>query len=128
MLQNVNSDYTILNNEVGEHDPADERYSIKGGYTMSINISDVEHVAKLARLDLSEEEKEMFTAQLSAILKYAEKLNELDTDHVEPTTHVLHVSNVMREDEVKESLPIEKVLRNAPDDEDGQFKVPAVLE
>ncbi|GGJ26209.1 Asp-tRNA(Asn)/Glu-tRNA(Gln) amidotransferase subunit GatC [Paenibacillus hunanensis] len=95
---------------------------------MSINISDVEHVAKLARLDLSEEEKEMFTAQLSAILKYAEKLNELDTDNVEPTTHVLHVSNVMREDEVKESLPIEKVMRNAPDDEDGQFKVPAVLE
>ncbi|MFD1884119.1 Asp-tRNA(Asn)/Glu-tRNA(Gln) amidotransferase subunit GatC [Paenibacillus wenxiniae] len=95
---------------------------------MSINISDVEHVAKLARLDLSEEEKEMFTAQLSAILKYAEKLNELDTDNVEPTTHVLHVSNVMRDDEVKESLPIEKVLRNAPDDENGQFKVPAVLE
>ncbi|MEW4372472.1 Asp-tRNA(Asn)/Glu-tRNA(Gln) amidotransferase subunit GatC [Paenibacillus kandeliae] len=95
---------------------------------MSINIQDVEHVARLARLDLSEEEKEMFTAQLSAILKYAEKLNELDTDNVEPTTHVLHVSNVMRDDEVKESLPIEKVLRNAPDDEDGQFKVPAVLE
>ncbi|WP_411345237.1 Asp-tRNA(Asn)/Glu-tRNA(Gln) amidotransferase subunit GatC [Paenibacillus sp. WLX1005] len=95
---------------------------------MSINIQDVEHVARLARLDLSEEEKEMFTAQLSAILKYAEKLNELDTDNVEPTTHVLHVSNVMRDDEVKESLPIEKVLLNAPDDEDGQFKVPAVLE
>lgn len=95
---------------------------------MSINIQDVEHVARLARLDLSEEEKEMFTAQLSAILKYAEKLNELDTSNVEPTTHVLHVSNVMRDDEVKESLPIEKVLRNAPDDEDGQFKVPAVLE
>ncbi|WP_322907797.1 Asp-tRNA(Asn)/Glu-tRNA(Gln) amidotransferase subunit GatC [Paenibacillus campi] len=95
---------------------------------MGINISDVEHVAKLARLDLSAEEKETFTAQLSAILKYAEKLNELDTDNVEPTTHVLHVSNVMRDDEVKESLPIEKVLRNAPDDEDGQFKVPAVLE
>ncbi len=102
--------------------------ALKEGYAMSINISDVEHVARLARLDLSEEEKEMFTAQLSAILKYAEKLNELDTDNVEPTTHVLHVSNVMREDEVKESLPIEKVLRNAPDDEDGQFKVPAVLE
>ena len=68
---------------------------------MSINIQDVEHVARLARLDLSEEEKEMFTAQLSAILKYAEKLNELDTSNVEPTTHVLHVSNVMRDDEVK---------------------------
>lgn len=95
---------------------------------MTINIQDVEHVARLARLDLNEEEKEMFTAQLDAILKYAEKLNELDTENVEPTTHVLHVSNVMREDKVHESLPIEKVLRNAPDDEDGQFKVPAVLE
>ena len=52
----------------------------------------------------------------------------MDTDGVEPTTHVLHLSNVMREDEVRESLPIEKVLLNAPDEEDDQIKVPAVLE
>lgn len=95
---------------------------------MSIQVNDVEHVAKLARLNLTEEERETFTGQLNAILQYAEKLNELDTEQVEPTTHVLHLSNVMREDEVKESLSQEKVFRNAPDEEDGQFKVPAVLE
>lgn len=95
---------------------------------MSITIKDVEHVANLARLELSNEEKEQFTGQLNAILKYAEKLNSLDTDNVEPTSHVLPITNVMREDITCESLPIEKVLLNAPDEEDGQIKVPAVLE
>ncbi|KAA9002132.1 Asp-tRNA(Asn)/Glu-tRNA(Gln) amidotransferase subunit GatC [Paenibacillus spiritus] len=95
---------------------------------MSITVKDVRHVAKLARLELSPEEESVFTEQLNAILQYAEKLNELDTDEVEPTTHVLHVSNVMREDAVRDSLPVEEVLLNAPDEEDGQFKVPAVLE
>lgn len=95
---------------------------------MSIQVKDVEYVAKLARLNLSEEERETFTGQLNAILQYADKLNELNTDDVEPTTHVLHLSNVMREDVVKESLFQEKVFRNAPEEEDGQFKVPAVLE
>ncbi|MDF2722952.1 MAG: gatC [Paenibacillus sp.] len=95
---------------------------------MSITTKDVEHVAKLARLQLSEDDKERFTGQLNAILKYAEKLNELDTDGVEPTSHPMTLSNVMREDQVRASWPIEKVLKNAPDEEDGQFKVPAVLE
>ncbi|EJW15072.1 Asp-tRNA(Asn)/Glu-tRNA(Gln) amidotransferase subunit GatC [Paenibacillus alvei] len=95
---------------------------------MSIHAKDVEHVAKLARLDLSNEEKERYTEQLNAILKYAEKLNELNTDDVTPTTHVLPIRNVMREDEARPSLPIEKVMANAPEEEEGQFKVPAVLE
>lgn len=95
---------------------------------MSITVKDVEHVANLARLALTDEEKEQFTGQLNAILKYAEKLNELDTTGVEPTSHVLPLANVMREDEPGTSLPIEKVLRNAPEAEDDQFKVPAVLE
>ncbi|NIK72377.1 MULTISPECIES: Asp-tRNA(Asn)/Glu-tRNA(Gln) amidotransferase subunit GatC [unclassified Paenibacillus] len=95
---------------------------------MSITIKDVEHVANLARLELSNEEKEQFTGQLNAILKYAEKLDSLNTDNVEPTSHVLPITNVMREDITRESLPIEKVLLNAPDEEDGQIKVPAVLE
>lgn len=95
---------------------------------MSITIQDVEHVAKLARLELTDGEKSKFTEQLNAILKYAEKLNGLDTDNVEPTSHVLPITNVMRDDEQKPSLPIEKVLLNAPDEEDGQIKVPAVLE
>lgn len=95
---------------------------------MSISNNDVQHVARLARLNLTAEEEQLLTGQLNAILKYAEKLNELDTDNIEPTTHVLHVSNVMREDEVRDSLPIEKVMHNAPEEEDGQFKVPAVME
>jgi aspartyl-tRNA(Asn)/glutamyl-tRNA(Gln) amidotransferase subunit C len=95
---------------------------------MSITIKEVEHVANLARLELSSAEKEQFAGQLNAILKYAEKLNQLDTDGIEPTSHVLPLSNVMREDTVKSSWPIEKVLCNAPEEEDDQFKVPAVLE
>lgn len=95
---------------------------------MSISLKDVEHVANLARLELTDAEKAQFTDQLNAILKYAEKLNELDTENVEPTSHVLPITNVMRDDVRKESLPIEKVLLNAPDEEDGQIKVPAVLE
>lgn len=95
---------------------------------MSISKQDVEHVAELARLELSEEEKERFTGQLNEVLQYVNKLNELDTDDVEPTSHVFQLTNVMREDEVKPSLPIEKVMLNAPDEEDGQIKVPSVLE
>ncbi|MCQ6562580.1 Asp-tRNA(Asn)/Glu-tRNA(Gln) amidotransferase subunit GatC [Paenibacillus mendelii] len=95
---------------------------------MSITVKDVEHVANLARLELSEQEKEQLTGQLNAILKYAEKLGELDTDHVEPTSHVLPVTNVMRDDRVRESVSVETAMKNAPDEEDGQFKVPAVLE
>lgn len=95
---------------------------------MSITVKDVQHVAKLARLQLSPEEEATFTEQMNAILQYAEKLNELDTENVKPTTHVLQVSNVMREDVVKESLSQEEALLNAPDEEDGHFKVPAVLE
>ncbi|MNW25156.1 Aspartyl/glutamyl-tRNA(Asn/Gln) amidotransferase subunit C [compost metagenome] len=95
---------------------------------MSISTDNVRHVAKLSRLNLTAEEEEIMTGQLNAILKYAEKLNELDTDEVEPTTHVLHVSNVMREDEVRPSLSLDEVMLNAPEEEEGQFKVPAVLE
>jgi aspartyl-tRNA(Asn)/glutamyl-tRNA(Gln) amidotransferase subunit C len=95
---------------------------------MSISVKDVEHVAKLARLYLSDEEKEQFTEQLNEILQYFAKLNELDTEQIEPTSHVLPISNVMREDEARPSWPLDKVLLNAPDEEDGNIKVPAVLE
>ena len=93
-----------------------------------ITIQDVEHVAKLARIELQDDEKEKFAEQLDAILQYIQKLDELNTDDVEPTSHVLPLVNVMREDEPRPSLPIDKVLLNAPDHEDGHFKVPAVLE
>ncbi|OAB40963.1 Asp-tRNA(Asn)/Glu-tRNA(Gln) amidotransferase subunit GatC [Paenibacillus glacialis] len=95
---------------------------------MNISTQDVQHVAKLARLNLSSEEEQVFTEQLNAILQYAEKLDGLDTEGIEATTHVLHLSNVMREDVQRESLPTDKVFANAPEHEDGQFKVPAVLE
>jgi aspartyl-tRNA(Asn)/glutamyl-tRNA(Gln) amidotransferase subunit C len=101
---------------------------LKEEFHLSISIKDVEHVAKLTRLDLNDQEKQMFTEQLNAILKYAEKLNELNTEHVEPTSHVIPVSNVLREDEARPSLPIEKVMLNAPDEDEGQFRVPAVIE
>ncbi|MBA2942639.1 Asp-tRNA(Asn)/Glu-tRNA(Gln) amidotransferase subunit GatC [Paenibacillus sp. CGMCC 1.16610] len=100
----------------------------RGVENLSITRKDVDHVAKLARLDLSENEKELFTGQLNAILKYAEQLNGLNTEGIAPTSHAMPLVNVMREDVVTPSLPIEKVMANAPDQEDGQFKVPAVLE
>jgi len=95
---------------------------------LTITHIDVEHVAKLARLELSTEEREQFTEQLNAILSYAEKLNELDTEHIAPTSHVLKLVNVMRDDVIRPSLTIEQVMRNAPEEEDDQFRVPAVLE
>jgi aspartyl-tRNA(Asn)/glutamyl-tRNA(Gln) amidotransferase subunit C len=92
-----------------------------------ITKKDVEHVALLSRLDLTEEEKEAYTKQLNSIIDYMNKINELDTEGVEPTAHVLPIYNVMREDEVGESLDREKVLENAPEKEDGQFKVPRIV-
>ncbi|SMG55975.1 Asp-tRNA(Asn)/Glu-tRNA(Gln) amidotransferase subunit GatC [Paenibacillus aquistagni] len=95
---------------------------------MSIRLENVEHVARLARLELASEEKDRFLGQLNAILNYADKLNELNTDDVAPTTHVLPIHNVLRDDKVRESLTIEQVMKNAPEEEEGQFLVPAVLE
>lgn len=95
---------------------------------MSISVNDVEHVAKLARLELSEPEKQQFTEQLNKILNFMDKLNELDTENVKPTSHVIQLSDVTREDEVRPSWPIDKVMQNAPDEEEGQFRVPAILD
>ncbi|WP_096201804.1 Asp-tRNA(Asn)/Glu-tRNA(Gln) amidotransferase subunit GatC [Bacillus sp. FJAT-45350] len=93
-----------------------------------ITKDEVKHVANLARLSVTEEEAELFTKQLDAIITFAEQLNELDTEGIEPTTHVLNIQNVLREDEVRESLPVEEVLKNAPDQQDGQVKVPSIME
>ncbi len=94
---------------------------------MSITIKDVEHIARLAKLDFSEAEKKRFQKDLSKILEYIEKLNELDTTHVEPLSHTQEIVNVMRKDEVKESLPVEEALRNAPSRQGNFFKVPKVI-
>ncbi len=87
----------------------------------------VEHVALLARLELSEAEKEKYATQLNAILEYAEALNKLDTDNVSPTAHVLPLKNVFREDQVCVHLANEKTLANAPDREENCFRVPRIL-
>ncbi|GAV23910.1 Asp-tRNA(Asn)/Glu-tRNA(Gln) amidotransferase subunit GatC [Carboxydothermus pertinax] len=94
---------------------------------MTISIKDVEHVAMLARLELSEEEKEMYTKQLNDILKYAEQLQELDTENVKPTAHVLPIKNVFRDDTVHQHMDPEKALLNAPEREENFFKVPKII-
>jgi aspartyl-tRNA(Asn)/glutamyl-tRNA(Gln) amidotransferase subunit C len=95
---------------------------------MEFSKKEVEHIAFLARLSLSEEEKELFGSQLSSILRYMEKLNELDTRGIEPTSHVLSLSNVMRDDIPRSSLPKEEALMNAPDHTDKFYRVPKILE
>ncbi|GAB4531884.1 MAG: Asp-tRNA(Asn)/Glu-tRNA(Gln) amidotransferase subunit GatC [Anaerolineae bacterium] len=93
-----------------------------------LSLEEVEHIADLARLGLSDAEKEMFCDQLSAILDYADMLNRLDTTSIPPTASALPFSNVMRPDEVRPSLPTGQALANAPDVEVDQFRVRAVLE
>ncbi|KMY45883.1 glutamyl-tRNA amidotransferase [Bacillus sp. FJAT-27916] len=93
-----------------------------------ISKEEAKHVANLARLAITEEETEMFTKQLDSIITFAEQLNELDTTNIEPTTHVLHMKNVLREDKPSPGLPREEVLKNAPDHQDGQIRVPGIME
>jgi aspartyl-tRNA(Asn)/glutamyl-tRNA(Gln) amidotransferase subunit C len=93
-----------------------------------ISEEQVKHVAHLARLAITEKEAKMLTDQLDKIITYAEQLNELNTDNVEPTAHVLEIKNVMREDRAKKGLPREEVLKNAPEHQDGQIKVPGIME
>ncbi|MBY0097902.1 Asp-tRNA(Asn)/Glu-tRNA(Gln) amidotransferase subunit GatC [Mesobacillus maritimus] len=93
-----------------------------------ISTDQVKHVANLARLAITEEEANTLTQQLDKIITFAEQLNEVDTDHVEPTSHVLEIKNVMREDVAKPGLPNEEVLKNAPEHQDGQIKVPPIIE
>jgi aspartyl-tRNA(Asn)/glutamyl-tRNA(Gln) amidotransferase subunit C len=94
---------------------------------MKVTKQDVEYIAKLAKLEYSDEEKEKFTGQFNTILEYIDTLNELNTDDVEPLSHVIELSNVVREDEVKPSLPVEEALKNAPSKKESFFKVPKVI-
>ncbi len=95
---------------------------------MRLSPAEVEHVAELARLALSDQEKELFREQLSSILEYVERLQQLDTGAIPPTATVLSLENVLRDDEVQPSLPLADVLANAPDVEADCFRVPVVLE
>jgi aspartyl-tRNA(Asn)/glutamyl-tRNA(Gln) amidotransferase subunit C len=93
----------------------------------NLTLDDVKHVAKLARLSLSDEKLTKLTAQLESILGYVEKISQVDLSKVHPTAHALPVHNVFREDVVEPSLPLEKVLQNAPDIDGPFFKVPKVI-
>ena len=95
---------------------------------MSLTQKDVEYVARLARLQLTDDEIKTYTTQLGAILEYSEMLNQLDTEKVEPTAHVLPLRNVLRKDEVVASMDRDKILENAPDRAKGCFRVPKIIE
>ncbi len=89
---------------------------------------DIEKVARLARLWLSEDEKKKFGGQMEQILAYIEQLNRIDTTGVEPTSHAIPIHNAFREDEVRPSFPKEEVMGIAPAVEDGHFRVPRIIE
>ena len=94
---------------------------------MPIERTEVQRIARLARLHLTDEEIERMEKELSRILEYVEKLKELDTSEVEPMHHVFEVSNFFREDESRPSLNKDKVLENAPDQKDGLFRIPGAI-
>jgi len=95
---------------------------------MAINKDTVKYTAALARVALSEKEIEHFTGQLDKILDYVHKLKKVDVSKLEPTSHVLEMKNVYREDKVKPSLPVEDVMNNAPAREKNLFKVGKIIE
>ncbi len=94
---------------------------------MPVNKNEIEHIAKLAKLEFSDEELDDFTIEMNQILEYVEKLNELDTTDVEPLVHPIEDVNVFREDKLKESIKTEEALKNAPDRTDTYFRVPKVI-
>jgi len=93
----------------------------------SISPADVAHVARLARLDVTDEELELFSGQLAAVLDHADDVAALNTEGVPPTAHPLPLVNVLREDVERESLDRDEVLAMAPEAEDGRFRVPRIL-
>lgn len=95
---------------------------------MRLTSEEVDHIALLARLELSPPERERAAGELTQILNYFEKLGELDTENVEPTSHVIPISNVLRPDEARSGLGPEAALRNAPESAANMFQVPRVVE
>jgi len=95
---------------------------------MALTLQEVEHIAQLARLQLSEDEKNRYREQLSAILEYAARLQQLDTTGISPTSSVLPARSVLRVDEPRPGLTLDALLRNAPESEKGQFRVPPVFD
>ena len=105
-----------------------ERVALLSGSETKLTYIEVEHIAELAKLSLTDEEKETFGKQLSAILEYAEILQSLDTEAIPPTATVLPLQNVMAADQVRPSFPREDILANAPETENGCVRVQAILE
>jgi len=95
---------------------------------MDIDIKQIEQIANLSRIKLTDEEKDIFREQLTDILGYIEKLNELDTDDVQPMAYATSIKNVFREDQQKSSFPRQEILELSPSSANGFFKVPKVLE
>ena len=95
---------------------------------MKVTKETIEHVAQLARLNLTESEKESLTSKMEEIISWVDKLNQLDTSGVKPMEHVIPISNVLREDKAEKSYDRDKILANAPVSEDGCFKVPKVVD
>lgn len=95
---------------------------------MKITSKEVKHIARLSRLYLSDNEIETFSEQLNTIIEYVEQLNSLDTTGVEPTSHVIPLNNVMRDDIPATSLSIEDALKNAPDSTEKFYRVPKIIE
>jgi len=91
-----------------------------------IERKDIEHIAKLAELDFSDGELEKFTVQLDRILDHVARISEVDTEKILPTSHVIEIKNVLRDDIAKKSIPKEDALKNAPEVSDGGFKVPKI--
>lgn len=94
---------------------------------MKITEKEVEHVAELARLEVNAEEKQQLTEQMNRILMYMDKLNELNTEGVPPTSHAIDLNNAFREDVVLESMERTDTLKNAPETNEGEFIVPRVI-
>src|SRR5574341_1467097 len=94
---------------------------------MAISREEVEHIAKLARLQLTEDEIKRFQIELGKILEYFDQLKKLDTENVPPMTHAVPIENVFREDQIQPSLSVEETLQNAPEKKDSYFQVPKVV-
>jgi len=97
-------------------------------FAMALTIEEVKKIAFLARLKLTPEEEARYAEQLSAILDYAQRLQEIDTSHIPPTASVLPLNAPLREDESRPSIPRERILSNASSQEEGMFRVPPVLD
>lgn len=95
---------------------------------MKITTENVKHIAGLSRLSISDNEIEIFRGQLNSIIEYVEKLNNLDTSNIEPTSHVIPLNNFMRDDIPAVSLPVEDALKNAPDSTEKFYRVPKIIE